>query len=317
MNLRTAVLDVQQIIDADRLSLVAGLSAFELMAHAGTAVAHAIVARWTPRPLLVLCGPGNNGGDGFVAAQRLAEAGWPVRVAALRTRDDGNGEAHRRAERWQGNVEALDPSVLDGAQLIVDALFGAGLSRPLSGKALETLAMAGDGAAPIIAIDIPSGVMGDTGEVIGAVRAALTVTFLRKKPGHLLLPARDLCGEVVVAELLHGKEKTVHADAGYIGAQKRAPKRGRKWHIAAKRSRVKAMPEDELKEATQHLEYIKAAVRSKVEHPFRVVKRQFGYQKVRFKGLAKNTAQILTLFALSNLWMMRRTLLSLAGEVRP
>jgi hydroxyethylthiazole kinase-like uncharacterized protein yjeF len=201
MNLRTAVLDVQQTIDADRLSLVAGLSALELMANAGTAVAHAIVARWTPRPLLVLCGPGNNGGDGFVAAQLLAEAGWPVRVAALGTRDDGNGEAHRRAERWQGNVEALDPSVLDGAQLIVDALFGAGLSRPLSGKALETLAMAGDGTAPIIAIDVPSGVMGDTGEVIGAVRAALTVTFLRKKPGHLLLPARDLCGEVVVAAI--------------------------------------------------------------------------------------------------------------------
>lgn len=102
--------------------------------------------------------------------------------------------------------------------------------------------------------------------------------------------AANVADVAEVAELLHGKEKTVHADAGYIGADKRAPKRGRKWHIAAKRGKVKAMPEDELKEATQHLEYIKAAVRSKVEHPFRVVKRQFGYQKVRFKGLAKNTA---------------------------
>jgi IS5 family transposase len=120
-----------------------------------------------------------------------------------------------------------------------------------------------------------------------------------------------------VADLLHGKENTVHADAGYIGAQKHASKRGRKWHIAAKRSRIKAMPEDELKAATQHLEYLKAAVRSKVEHSFRVVKRQFGYKKVRFKGLAKNTVQILTLFALSNLWMMRRTLLNLAGKVHP
>lgn len=129
--------------------------------------------------------------------------------------------------------------------------------------------------------------------------------------------AANVADVTEVAELLHGKERTVHADAGYIGADKRAPKRGRKWYIAAKRGKVKAMPEDELKEATEHLEYIKAAVRSKVEHPFRVVKRQFGYQKVRFKGLAKNTAQILTLFALSNLWMMRRTLLTLAGEVRP
>jgi IS5 family transposase len=129
--------------------------------------------------------------------------------------------------------------------------------------------------------------------------------------------AANVADVAEVAELLHGKEKTVYADAGYTGAEKRAPKRGRKWYIAAKRGKIKAMPEGELKEATKDLEYIKAAVRSKVEHPFRVIKRQFVYQKVRFKGLAKNTAQIQTLFALSNLWMMRRTLLTLAGEVRP
>ena len=121
---------------------------------------------------------------------------------------------------------------------------------------------------------------------------------------------------VEVAELLHGKERTVYADAGYIGADKRAPKRGRKWHIAAKRGSIKAMPEGELKDAAKHVEHMKAAVRSKVEHPFRVIKCQFGYTKVRFKGLVKNTAQILTLFTLSNLWMARRTLLAM-GEVRP
>jgi IS5 family transposase len=119
-----------------------------------------------------------------------------------------------------------------------------------------------------------------------------------------------------VTKLLHGKEKTVYADAGYQGAEKRAPKRGRTWYIAAKRGRIKAMPEGELKDAVKHTEHMKAAVRSKVEHPFRVVKRQFGYQKVRFRGLFKNTAQVLTLFALSNLWMARRTLLASAGEVR-
>ncbi|MBB6243711.1 IS5 family transposase [Rhodanobacter sp. MP1X3] len=97
-----------------------------------------------------------------------------------------------------------------------------------------------------------------------------------------------------VDKLLHGKEKTVHADAGYIGAEKRAPKRGRTWYIAAKRGRVKAMPEGELKDAVRHTEQMKAAVRAKVEHPFRVVKRQFGYQKVRFKGLLKNTSQVLS-----------------------
>ena len=128
--------------------------------------------------------------------------------------------------------------------------------------------------------------------------------------------AANVADVVEVDKLLHGKEKTVYADAGYTGAEKRAPRRGRKWYIAAKRGAIKAMPEGELKEAVKHTEHMKAAVRSKVEHPFRVVKRQFGFQKVRFKGLVKNTAQILTLFALSNLWMARRTLLA-AGEVRP
>ena len=117
------------------------------------------------------------------------------------------------------------------------------------------------------------------------------------------------------AKLLHGKEKSIHADAGYTGADKREELKRCKarWHIAAKRGKVKAMPEDAVKEATQALETIKAAIRARVEHPFRVIKRQFGYQKVRFRGLAKNTAQILTLFALSNLWMVRRRLLATAG----
>ena len=124
-------------------------------------------------------------------------------------------------------------------------------------------------------------------------------------------------GDVIeVAKLLHGQEKTVYADAGYQGGEKRAPKRGRTWHIVAKCGSVKAMPEGELKDAVKHTEHMKATVRSKVEHPFRVVKRQFGYQKVRFKGLIKNTAQILTPFALLDLWMARRTLPASAGEMR-
>jgi transposase, IS5 family len=117
------------------------------------------------------------------------------------------------------------------------------------------------------------------------------------------------------SKLLHGEEKSVHADAGYTGAQKRADLKGCKaqWHIAAKRGTIKAMPQSEYKDATKELETIKAAIRSRVEHPFRVIKRQFGYQKVRFKGLAKNTAQVLTLFALSNLWMVRKKLMAIAA----
>lgn len=112
-----------------------------------------------------------------------------------------------------------------------------------------------------------------------------------------------------MAKLLHGKE------TGYQGAEKRALAGPHLVHRRQARQQ-KAVPEDELKEAVQHIEHMKAAVRSKVEHPLRVVKRQFGYQKVRFKGLFKNTAQVLTPFALSNLWMARRTLLASAWEVR-
>jgi IS5 family transposase len=118
-----------------------------------------------------------------------------------------------------------------------------------------------------------------------------------------------------IEALLHGKEEVVHADAGYTGADKRVPpvKRQRDWHIAAKRGTVKAIKDAALKRITEELETLKAKIRARVEHPFRVVKRQFGFMKVRFRGLAKNTAQVLTLFALANLWMARRALLPSTG----
>jgi IS5 family transposase len=120
-----------------------------------------------------------------------------------------------------------------------------------------------------------------------------------------------------VADLLHGKEEVVHADAGYTGAEKRVKRKRIKWHIAAKRSVVKKIKRAKLKRATEKLETLKAKLRARVEHPFRVVKRQFGFMKVRFKGLAKNTAQVITLFALSNLWMARKQLLAMTGPLRP
>ena len=120
-----------------------------------------------------------------------------------------------------------------------------------------------------------------------------------------------------VADLLHGKEEVVHADAGYTGAEKRVKRKRIKWHIAAKRSVVKKIKRAKLKRATEKLETLKAKLRARVEHPFRVVKRQFGFMKVRFKGLAKNTAQVITLFALSNLWMARKQLMAMTGSLRP
>ncbi len=171
------------------------------MENAGAAVAQAILARWSPRPVTILCGPGNNGGDGFVTARHLAEAGWTVRVALLGRPDRLKGDALHHAKRWNGMVEAMKPAVLDGAGLVVDAIFGAGLSRALDGPAADTLAAAARQGLPAVAIDVPSGLMGDTGEVLGAIAAVLTVTFFRKKPGHLLSPGRMLCGDVVVADI--------------------------------------------------------------------------------------------------------------------
>ncbi len=120
-----------------------------------------------------------------------------------------------------------------------------------------------------------------------------------------------------IDELLHGKEEVVHADAGYTGAQNHVRRKNIRLEIAAKRGRIKAMDDGRKKRAIEAREKRKASVRAKVEHPFRVIKRQFGLMKVRFRGLAKNTAHVITLFALSNLWMARKRLLAMRAPLRP
>ncbi len=197
----SALLRVAQMQAADRLTEVLGTSGEELMQNAGAAVAREAMSRWSARPVVVLCGPGNNGGDGFVVANVLAAAGWPVRVALLGAVGRLQGDAARHAARWPGPVEPLDARVLDGAELIVDALFGAGLSRPLEADVTRLLEAAGGRGIPLVAVDVPSGLMGDTGESFGAARAQLTVTFTRKKPAHVLMPGRELCGTVVRADI--------------------------------------------------------------------------------------------------------------------
>ena len=187
---------------ADRLAIDGGVPGITLMEHAGAGVARAIAQVWAQRPVAVLCGPGNNGGDGFVIARHLAEAGWPVRVGLLGPRDKLAGDAAEAAARWDGPVDALDGSVLDGAGLAVDALFGAGLSRPVDGVAAAVLSAAADRGIELAAVDMPSGIHGDTGAVWGsAVPARLTVTFFRKKPGHLLMPGRSFCGQTRVVDI--------------------------------------------------------------------------------------------------------------------
>ncbi len=198
---RHALLTNAQMAEVDRLTVASGISAIALMENAGRAVADAIVRRWSPCQIIVLCGPGGNGGDGFVVAGRLAAADWPVRLASLVPREQLRGATAHHAALWRGPIETIMPDCLDGAELVVDAIFGAGLSGPLDGVAAITLSAAAERGLTLIAIDVPSGLMGDTGTDLGAMPAALTVTSFRKKPGHLLQPGRALCGELVVADI--------------------------------------------------------------------------------------------------------------------
>jgi NAD(P)H-hydrate epimerase len=196
------LLTVAQMGRADALAIAGGVPGSVLMENAGAAVTAAIQARWPCRPVTVLCGPGNNGGDGFVVARRLRQAGWPVRLGLLGSRDALGGDAAGAAAAWTGPVEPAGVSMLDGTPLVVDALFGAGLTRPLEGTALELAVAMTARRLEVVAVDVPSGVHGDTGTVLGAApRATLTVTFFRAKPGHWLLPGRIHCGETVVADI--------------------------------------------------------------------------------------------------------------------
>ena len=200
-----SLLTVAEMAEADRLTIQAGTPGIELMERAGEAVAAAVavVAGYAGRrPVVILCGPGNNGGDGYVAARRLAAVDWPVRVASLVPVEALKGDAALAAGRWRGPVEPVSRATLDGADIVVDALFGAGLSRAVDGVAADCLSEAAARGLPIIAVDMPSGVHGDSGRVVGtAVQAVRTVTFFRKKPGHVLMPGRQLCGRIDVADI--------------------------------------------------------------------------------------------------------------------
>jgi NAD(P)H-hydrate epimerase len=198
-----ALLTVEEMGRADALAVKAGVASRALMEAAGFAVAREIRRRWAPRRTVVLCGPGNNGGDGFVIARFLRAAGWPVSVRLLGETARLRGDAAVNAARWHGPLAPLDLGALDGAGLIVDALFGAGLSRPVEGVAGSVLsALAAHREVPVVAVDTPSGLDGDTGQVRGtAAPAALTVTFFRPKPGHVLDQGPALCGDLVVADI--------------------------------------------------------------------------------------------------------------------
>jgi hydroxyethylthiazole kinase-like uncharacterized protein yjeF len=189
---------------ADALAAAQGVPGLTLMENAGRAVAEAAVAL-APRAgaaIAVACGPGNNGGDGFVAGRLLREQGYRVRLGLLGSREALRGDAAAMALRWGKPVEPLDTATVADAEVIIDALFGAGLSRPLEGMAADVVAAINASGTRVVAVDVPSGLDGTTGASSGpAVQATCTVTFFRLKPGHLLLPGRTLCGEVLLADI--------------------------------------------------------------------------------------------------------------------
>jgi NAD(P)H-hydrate epimerase len=196
------LLTVEQMYRADAAAAASGIPSLSLMEAAGAAVARVIRQRWRPRRVSVLAGPGNNGGDGFVVARLLADRGWPVTVALLGAVDRLRGDAAVNAGRWSGPLVPLAEPVLDGDPLVVDALFGAGLGRPVDGIAAALIGTINRRRLDCVAVDVPSGVHGDTGEILGsAPDCRATVTFFRAKPGHLLFPGRRLCGHLRVADI--------------------------------------------------------------------------------------------------------------------
>ena len=187
---------------ADRLTIAAGTPGFALMLSAGQAVAGAAMDLVEEGPILVVAGPGNNGGDGFVAAAELAARGREVSVILLCERDSLQGDAASAARGWKYPVLPFNPQAIGRPALIIDALFGAGLNRPLEGDPHDMIEAINANGAPVLAVDLPSGINGTTGAVMGvAVRATKTVTFFRRKPAHLLLPGRIYCGRVRVSDI--------------------------------------------------------------------------------------------------------------------
>src|SRR5579862_3278766 len=200
------ILTVAESYAADHFAETHGVASPTLMENAGRSVAEEVARRWSAGKAVVLCGPGNNGGDGFVAARYLHAKGWMVRVGLLGDRDRLKGDAALMAGRWDGEIEPLSTGILAEADVCIDALFGAGLSRPLDGLAREAAKAMNGSRAAVVAVDVPSGVHGDLAQPLDGpdgttVQAEVTITFFRKKPSHVLVPARFKCGHVVVAEI--------------------------------------------------------------------------------------------------------------------
>lgn len=197
-----ALLSCAEMTKADAFAIAGGVPGRDLMEAAGRAVAAAVKVRRARQPVVVLCGPGNNGGDGFVAARLLQGAGWPVRLALFGNVGSPEGDAAWAAGTWTGRIERWSSSLLDDAPLVIDAVFGAGLSRPIDGEVGAAIELVNARNLPVVAVDVPSGLHGDTGEVRGpAFAAETTVSFFRAKPGHYSVEGLRRCGRLLIADI--------------------------------------------------------------------------------------------------------------------
>jgi hydroxyethylthiazole kinase-like uncharacterized protein yjeF len=197
------LLTAEEMNRAEKLAAEAGTSTLTMMENAGRAVAEEVVRRF-PRGsrVSVLCGPGNNGGDAFVCARYLRERGYHVRLGLLGRRDDLPRDSKEMARRWDEAIEPLSLQLLEGAQFIVDGLYGTGLRDDVSGVPAQIIEEVTARGLPVVAIDVPSGIDATHGKVRGvAFKAAATVTFFRRKTGHVLLPGRLYCGDVRAADI--------------------------------------------------------------------------------------------------------------------
>lgn len=199
--LQRALLSCAEMAQAEQEAMSSGLSGFELMQAAGRLVADAVMSRYPAGRIIVLCGPGNNGGDGFIAASALAEKGREVALACSSNVAELQGDAAKAAALWDRPVLALSPDALNGFDIVVDAIFGAGLSRAPEGDVAKTLGAIG--SRQVVAVDVPSGVSGDTGLSFKTAlnKADTTVTFFREKTGHYLMPGRIRSGEIILGDI--------------------------------------------------------------------------------------------------------------------
>ena len=200
-----ALLTAEECRMAEKETILAGTSGETLMENAGKALIDLITQQFKPRPTLVVCGTGNNGGDGFVVARMLKEKNWQVTLAILGNSEDIKNDAKKARDKWNmsgGATRTFSDDMLKDSALIVDAIFGTGLDRNVDGDYKKAISAINDSKLPVVSVDIASGINTNTGAIMGiAIKAAHTVTFVRAKPGHVLLPGKAHMGELHVYDI--------------------------------------------------------------------------------------------------------------------